>query len=134
MRFCSSVVNIQLNVTVKNVSSVTTIAIPTLDIITSVPQKLIIAEGGSCSLKYGLSDVASVSEYVPYASAMTHYGGSFKDFMSKVGNFFRPIGDFLKSSKIVSSLLPLTNMIPGVGPAINAIATPIAQNLGIGEG
>ena len=126
--------NIQLNVTVKNVSSVTTIAIPTLYIITSVPQKLIIAEGGSCSLKYGLSDVASVSEYVPYASAMTHYGGSFKDFMSKVGNFFRPIGDFLKSSKIVSSLLPLTNMIPGVGPAINVIATPIAQNLGIGEG
>lgn len=110
--------NLSMNVTVKNVNQSAQITAPNLYIITSVPQKLIIHEGGQIETILGIS--GEDGEYMPYENAMEQYGGSFRDFIKKVSGF-------LKKTGIVGSVAKL---IPVVGPAVS----DMIKRRGYGDG
>lgn len=56
------------------------------------------------------------------------------DFWSGLKNFGQNLNSFLKDTGIISKSLPLLGLIPGVGPLISSIGTPIAKSLGYGNG
>jgi len=118
--------NLQLNVTVKNVNQSASITSPVLYVITSVPQKVIMHEGGQVESVLGVADVEG--EYIPYEKAMKHYGGDFKDFVNKVSAFFKPVVDFLKKHKIISTV---ASLIPH--PIAQGVATA-SRAVGFGDG
>jgi hypothetical protein len=107
--------NLSMTVSVKNVNQSANIVSPQLYIITSTSQRVIIHENGLTEAVLGIS--GEEGEYMPFHSAMKHYGGSFQDFISKVGKVFKPVVDFLKKSKLVSTIA-------------SAIPHPIAQTIG----
>ena len=117
--------NLSMNVTLKNPSSSNTMVAPQLYIITSTAQKVILHENGLIESVLGVS--GEEGQYMPYKSAMKHYGGSFQDFVTGLKNFFTPINNFLKDSKIISTV---SGLIPH--PISQAISQG-AKTLGYGE-
>jgi hypothetical protein len=118
--------NLSLNVTVTNVNQSASITAPSLYVITSVPQKVVIHEGGQVESILGLS--GEQGEYVSYESAMKNYGGSFGDFVKKIGKVLGKAVGFLKDSHVISNI---ASMIP------HPIAQTIGQSaraIGLGEG
>jgi hypothetical protein len=101
--------NLQLTATVKNVNQSASITNPTLYIITFTNQKLQISEGGAVQTILGISESekSQATEYVQFSKVKKHYGGSFGDFMSKVGSFLKPVLDGLRSTKAVSTIASL---------------------------
>lgn len=118
--------NLSMNVTFTNVNQSASITNPTLYIITSVPQKVIIHEGGQVETILGVS--GEEGEYVPYNEVMKHYGGSFGDFMNKIGRALGKAVGFLKDSHIISNV---ASMIPH--PIAQTIGTS-ARAIGLGDG
>jgi hypothetical protein len=110
--------NLQLTIGVTNVNQLYPITSPSLFVICFTPQKCVIDTGGAIQNILGIPESAGrSSEYVSYHNVMKHYGGSFSDFISKVGSFFRPIVDVLRNSKLISTIA-------------SAIPHPIAQTVG----
>lgn len=126
--------NLSMTVTVKNVNQSSPIIAPQLYIITSTHQKLVIHEGGQIETILGVS--GEEGEYMPYDVAMEHYGGSFRDFLGKVGNFFtkvgKPVVDFLRNTKLISTVGKALSGVPIIGPAASTIGT-VAERVGFGE-
>ena len=122
--------NLSMNVTVKNVNQSASITAPILYVITSVHQKLIFHEGGQIEAVLGITD-QNDGVYMPYNSAMKHYGGSFRSFATKVSKFFKPLVDFLKKSKMVSTI---GNALGSMGVPFASQIGSTAQRLGFGEG
>lgn len=121
--------NLSMNVTVKNVNQSAQITAPNLYIITSVPQKLIIHEGGQIETILGIS--GEDGEYMSYENAMEQYGGSFRDFIGKVGRFFKPAVDFLKKHKVVSTI---ANALGTMGVPYASTIGNVASKVGFGDG
>lgn len=120
--------NFQAQVSVTNVNQAASIVDPNLYIITCTPQKTRIDVGGQCQNILGIPPDVQSSEYVSYREAMKHYGGSFTDFVSKIQSAVRPISDFLKKTKLISSV---AKVIP------NPLASTIgqfAEKMGYGDG
>jgi hypothetical protein len=120
--------NLQINVVATNRNQTVTLITPTLYVVPVTPQKLIFHEDGNIESILGISQVSGDAPYIPFESVKEFYGGSFKDFIGKVANFFKPVVDFLKSSKIISTV---SGLIP------HPIAQTISQassKLGFGEG
>lgn len=111
--------------TVTNVNQSASITAPQLYIITSSAQKIIIHEGGACEQVLGIDDVEG--SYMPYNQVSEYYGGSFKDFISKVWNGIKSIGRFIKDNKLISSV---ASVIPH--PIAQTVATA-ARSVGLGD-
>jgi len=110
--------NLSMNVTVKNINQSASITAPNLYIITSVPQKLLIHNGGQVETILGIEERGD-GEYVQYDNVVKYYGGSFHSFAAKVGKFFRPVVDWLKKTHLISTVAsfiphPLAQTISGV--------------------
>lgn len=118
--------NFSMNISVKNINQSNNIVNPVLYIITSTSQRVIIHENGLTEAVLGIS--GEEGEYMPFHSAMKHYGGSFQDFISKVRHFFKPAVDFLKKTKLVSNV---ASLIPH--PIAQTIGS-VARNMGFGDG
>lgn len=114
--------NLSMNVTVTNVNQSASIANPTLYIITSVPQKMIIHEGGQVETILGIS--GEEGEYQPFNHVMKHYGGSF-------GDFIKTIGRYLKKSQLLSNM---AKIIPVVGEPVSKSIANLGFGAGAGEG
>ena len=121
--------NLQLTLDCTNVNQSVAITSPSLYVICFTAQKCVIDTGGAIQNILGIPESAGSSgEYVPYRKVMKHYGGSFSDFISKVGAFFRPVVDFLRKSKLVSTV---ASMIPH--PIAQTIGQ-VASKTGFGDG
>ena len=121
--------NLQLTLDCTNVNQSVAITSPSLYVICFTAQKCVIDTGGAIQNILGIPESAGSSgEYVPYRKVMKHYGGSFSDFISKVGAFIRPVIDFLRKHKLVSTI---SGLIPH--PAAQAISQG-ARTLGFGNG
>jgi hypothetical protein len=107
--------NLQLNVTATNYNQSASITNPTLVIIAVTPSCLTFHETGQIENRLGVLPNQD-SQYVPYSHVWKHYGGSFMDVVNKVSGFVKPVGNFLRSSKLISNV---ASMIPH----------PVAQNV-----
>ena len=125
--------NLSLSVTVTNVNQSSSLTAPVLYVITSVPQKVIIHEGGQVESVLGIS--GEEGEYVPYNTAMEHYGGSFGDFIKKVGRIGSKVIGFLRDHKTISNIADMVaKNVPH--PVAQQIASQIgstARSLGFGD-
>lgn len=117
--------NLSLNVTVTNVNQSASIVAPNLYVITSVPQKVIIDEGGNVQSVLGIS--GEDGTYMPFTSISEHYGGSFGDVMRKIVSIGKPIVKFLRDNKVISTI---SSQIPH--PVAQSISNA-AKQLGFGE-
>ena len=125
----ASAYNLQMNVTVKNVSSAS-ITQPTLYIIVVSPTRFTINLDTHTDLQIGLnpSEVSrgvQAGEYLPYSAMSDMFGAGFWDDLKDWGhNAIK----WLKDNKIVSSI---ANAIPH--PIAQQVGK-VAENLGFGDG
>lgn len=122
--------NMQMNVSVKNVSS-QTITTPTLYVVVVYPTTLNIDTNGLCSVKVGLSNDSN-GEYVSYHDMKKYYGAGFKDFISKVASYVKPAVDWLRKNKVISNVAGIVGSIPSPISGIANVVSSGAKNLGFG--
>lgn len=101
--------NLQMNVTVTNTNQSVTIQAPQLYIIAGSHQKIEISPDGLIKQILGIKPEIS-DNYMPFGEANEFYGGSFMDWLYKIGRF-------LKQHKLVSRVA-------------KAIPHPVAQTVG----
>jgi len=118
--------NLQVNVSVTNRNQSVNITSPTLYIVTITPSTLTIHESGHTDVILGVTPLTS-GQYIPYSAINKYYGGSFRDFIGKVGRFLSPINNFLKKTGLVSKI---TGIIPL--PGMSTVSS-VAKSLGYGE-
>ena len=117
--------NFSCNVTVTNVNQSASITSPQLYIITSSALKVVLHEGGACEQVLGIDDVEG--SYMPFNQVSEYYGGSFKDFISKVWNGIKSVGRFIKDNKLISSI---ASVIPH--PIAQTVGQ-VARSVGLGD-
>lgn len=105
--------NLSLTITV-NACNYNPVLNPMLYILTVAPSKIIIHEDGLIEQILGIQD-NSTANYIPY-NKVGHqfFGAGFTDWVKKVGQFIHPINNFLKETKVLSSVasnFPQTKMI-----------------------
>lgn len=120
--------NLLVNATVTNYNQQSSITNPTLYIIAVTPGSLTFHETGSIDKVLGVSRHADSRQYIPYNVVRAYYGGSFMDVVSRVSSYLKPINDWLRRSKAISSV---ASSIPH--PAAHALSS-LASSLGYGEG
>jgi hypothetical protein len=101
--------NLQLNLTVTNKNQSTTIQAPQLYMLIGSHQKIEISPDGFIKQTLGIVPRAT-DDYIPFGEANEFYGGSFMDWIYKLGRF-------IKSNKLISRVA-------------KAIPHPIAQVVG----
>ena len=101
---------------------------PMMYVIVITPSKIIIHADGHVDSVLGTS--GEQGEYMSYHELMKHYGGrsSFSDIVKKVVGYLKPIHDFVKEHKLISSV---ASMIPH--PIAQTVAQT-ARTLGYGDG
>jgi len=119
--------NLQFNITVKNVNQTQTIQAPQLYVITSTAQKLVMTPDGYGTQILGVTQEGPTA-YIPFDVANKFYGGSFKDWLGKIGHYLQKAHQYVRENKLVSGSAKL---IPN---AMVKTLGEMAEHFGYGEG
>jgi hypothetical protein len=96
--------NFKMQVSFKNINQSTTMTNPTLYIVIAYDNDMVISPGGQVVFELPSFNAGGELVRVPYAQGQ--FGGSFSDFIHKVGNWFKDTKIISKIGKAVAPMIP----------------------------